>query len=49
MKGGPPAPRDAAELGGGVVAELASVESDQDFLRNLYYASELPLPRTLLS
>jgi DDE superfamily endonuclease len=43
------APRDAAELGGRVVAELASVESDQDFLRNLYHASELPLPRTLLS
>jgi hypothetical protein len=34
----------AAELDGRVVAGLASVESDRGFLRNLYHASELPLP-----
>jgi hypothetical protein len=42
-------PQDAAELDGRVVAELATVESDQGFLKNLYHESELPLPRTLLS
>ena len=42
------APHDAAELNGRVVAELAAVGDDQQFLRNLYHASELPLPRTLL-
>jgi len=43
------APHDAAELDGRVVAELAAIESDQGILRNLYHASELTLPRTLLS
>jgi transposase len=42
-------PQDAAELDGRVVAELATIENDQVFLRNLYHNSELPLPRTLLS
>jgi len=43
------APHDAAELDGRVVTELAAVKDNQRFLRNLYHASELPLPRTLLS
>jgi putative transposase len=43
------APRDVAELNGRVVAELASKRDDQQFLRNLFHASELPLPRALLS
>jgi len=42
-------PHDAAELDGRVVAELATAGNDQKFLRGLYHASELPLPRTLLS
>ena len=42
-------PRDAIELDGRVIAELAIAGNDQGFLRNLYHASELPLPRTLLS
>jgi putative transposase len=42
------APRDAHELDGRVVAELTAIRDDQAFLRNLYHASELPLPRTLL-
>jgi hypothetical protein len=41
-------PHDAHELDGRVVAELAAIRDDQVFLRNLYHASELPLPRTLL-
>ena len=43
------APQDAAELDGRVVAELEAVKNDQQFLRGLYQASELPRPRTLLS
>ena len=43
------APQDAAELDGRVVAELVAVKDDQEFLRGLYQASELPRPRTLLS
>jgi transposase len=42
------APRDVHELNGRVIAELATIREDQVFLRNLYHASELPLPRTLL-
>jgi hypothetical protein len=42
------APHDALELDGRVVAELTAIQDDQVFLRNLYHASELPLPRTLL-
>ena len=41
-------PHDAHELDGRVVAELAAIRDDQVFLRNLYHASELPPPRTLL-
>jgi putative transposase len=43
------APHDVRELDERVVAELASIQDDQAFLRNLFHASELPLPRTLLS
>jgi hypothetical protein len=43
------APHDAAELDCRVVAELEAVKDDQQFLRGLYHASELPRPRTLLS
>jgi putative transposase len=42
-------PRNALELDARVVAELAKVREDQRFLRNLFHASELPLPRALLS
>jgi transposase len=42
------APHDVGELNQRVVAELASKRDDQVFLRNLFHASELPLPRTLL-
>jgi hypothetical protein len=42
------APHDVGELDRRVVAELASKRDDQAFLRNLFHASELPLPRTLL-
>jgi len=42
------APRDPTELDGRVIAELTSIREDQRFLRNLFHASELPLPRTLL-
>jgi putative transposase len=41
------APHDAVELDGRVIAELTAIRHDQAFLRNLYHASELPLPRTL--
>jgi putative transposase len=41
-------PHDVSELDGRVAAELASKRDDQPFLRNLFHASELPLPRTLL-
>ena len=43
------APHDVGELDERVVAELTSKRGDQRFLRNLFHASELPLPRTLLS
>ena len=43
------AAHDVRELDGRVVAELAAKRSDQRFLKNLFHASELPLPRTLLS
>ncbi|MBV8265734.1 MAG: transposase [Planctomycetaceae bacterium] len=41
-------PRDAHELDGRVIAELAAVREDQAFLRDLFHASDLPLPRALL-
>jgi len=43
------APHDVHELDQRVVAELTSKRDDQRFLRNLFHASELPLPRALLS
>jgi transposase len=43
------APRDASELDGRVVAELSAIRDDQELLRGFFHASELPLPRTLLS
>jgi putative transposase len=43
------APDDTLQLNGRVIAELTSIRADQDFLRNLFHASELPLPRALLS
>jgi transposase len=43
------APHDVEELDSRVVAELTSKREDQQFLRNLFHASELPLPRALLS
>jgi putative transposase len=42
-------PKDATELDTRATAELVRVRSDQAFLRNLFHASELPLPRALLS
>ena len=42
-------PKDAPELDARVIAESASVREDQAFLRNLFHASDLPLPRALLS
>lgn len=41
-------PRDAQEIDGRAIAELAAVRDDQVFLRNLFHASDLPLPRALL-
>jgi transposase len=43
------APHNVGELDERVVAELAKKGNDQVFLKNLFHASELPLPRTLLS
>ena len=43
------APRDVGELDQRAVAELTTKANDQVFLKNLFHASELPLPRTLLS
>ena len=42
-------PKDAQELDARVIAELTKVRGDQAFLRNLFHASDLPLPRALLS
>ena len=42
-------PRDAAEIDARVIVELARVRTDQAFLRKLFHASDLPLPRALLS
>jgi DDE superfamily endonuclease len=41
-------PRDVDEIDRRVIAELAAVGDDQAFLRGLFHASELPLPRALL-
>jgi len=42
-------PKDATELETRAAAELVRVRNDQEFLRNLFHASDLPLPRALLS
>lgn len=42
------APQNATELNQRVFAELIEVRRDQAFLRNLFRASDLPLPRALL-
>jgi transposase len=41
------APRDAAQLNQRILGELSSVRDDQRFLRNLFHASDPPLPRAL--
>ena len=38
-------PKDARDLDARVIAELAAVREDPAFLRNLFPASDLPLPR----
>ncbi|HMB04666.1 MAG TPA: transposase [Isosphaeraceae bacterium] len=43
------APRDAVQLNERILGELGPVRDDQRFLRNLFHASDLPLPRALLS
>jgi putative transposase len=42
-------PKDVTGRNTRVIAELAKVSTDQAFLRNLFHASDLPLPRALLS
>ena len=42
-------PKDVAELDARVSAELVKVRENQPFLRSLFHASDLPLPRALLS
>jgi hypothetical protein len=43
------APDNAHDLNNRVLAELTAIQHNQDQLRNFFHASELPLPRTLLS
>ncbi len=43
------APASAAELDKAAIRELEAMREDQDLLRGFFYASDLPLPRTLLS
>lgn len=43
------APRDGRELLGAVLRELWEIRWDQDLLWSFFHASDLPLPRTLLS
>jgi transposase len=43
------APQDARQLNQRILVELAPVRRDQARLRNFFHASDLPLPRTLLS
>jgi hypothetical protein len=42
-------PKHALDLDARAIAELTKVSRDQAFLRNLFHASDLPLPRALLS
>jgi hypothetical protein len=43
------APTDARELDAAIRRELDAVRDDQERLRNFFHASDLPLPRALLS
>jgi transposase len=43
------APRNALELNQRVFAELIEVRRNQEFLRGLFHASDLPLPQALFS
>ncbi len=43
------APQDARHLERDVIRELEGITQDQERLRNFFHASDLPLPRTLLS
>ena len=43
------APHDAHELDARIAAELRSIQRSQPQLRNLFHASQLPLPRTLIT
>ena len=43
------APENARELNQAVIRELESIQDDQQCLRNFFHASDLPLPRALLS
>jgi transposase len=42
-------PQDAHDLNEAVMRELDAIREDQDRLRNFFHASDLPLPRTLLT
>ncbi len=42
------APADAGELNERAVGELSAIAGDRDFLKLLWHASDLPLPRALL-
>jgi len=43
------APADALQLQGAILRELAAIQEDQGRLQNFFHASDLPLPRALLS
>ncbi len=43
------APQDAHDLNKAIIRELDPIRDDQHRLRNLFHASDLPLPRALLS
>jgi transposase len=43
------AARGAVQLNECILGELGSIRDDQKFLRNVFHASDLPLPRALLS
>ena len=43
------APQDAHDLNEAVIRELDPIREDQQRLRNFFHASDLPLPRALLS
>jgi hypothetical protein len=43
------APADACELNERTVSELNAIAGDQDFLKLLWHASDLPLPRACFS